>query len=82
MVPAHVLERLMRGEPPVLVWREHRGLSRDDLARRAGVSPAELAAIESGAAEGSLPGLTALAAALGLDLDDLVPWPQEDRNQP
>jgi DNA-binding Xre family transcriptional regulator len=76
-VPVALVDRLSSGESPVRVWREHRGLSLRALAARAALSPALLSEIENGKKEGSIKSLAALARALGVDLDDLVPWPQE-----
>ncbi|MBV9784446.1 MAG: helix-turn-helix transcriptional regulator [Acidisphaera sp.] len=77
LVPMALVKRLSAGEPPVLVWREHRGLAPDALARKASVTPETLQAIESGSAEGNLRTMSALARALRIDLEDLVPWPQD-----
>jgi DNA-binding Xre family transcriptional regulator len=76
-VPVEIVNRLLSGENPVRVWREHRGLSLRELGRRTGISPQLLSEIESGKKEGSLRSLRAIARELGVDLDDLVPWPQE-----
>ena len=48
IVPAEIVHRIMAGENRVPVWREHRGLSPDRLARRGGVSQASLSSIETG----------------------------------
>jgi DNA-binding XRE family transcriptional regulator len=76
-VPGEVVDRLIAGEHPIRVWREHRGLKSQDLARHAGISPALLSEIENGKKEGSIKTLAALARALRVDLDDLVPGPRE-----
>lgn len=76
-VPFEIVERLSAGAAPVRVWREHRGLSLRALAGRAGLSPALLSEIETGKKDGSIKTLAALARALGVDLDDLIPWPQD-----
>ena len=73
-VPAAIVDRLVGGEVPVRVWREYRDLSLRSLAEKAGISAAMLSEIENGKKEGSVRTLAALARALGLDLDDLVPW--------
>ena len=39
LVPAAVVDRLLAGESPVRVWREHRGLTQSGLARASGVQP-------------------------------------------
>jgi ribosome-binding protein aMBF1 (putative translation factor) len=72
MIPAEYVYRILDGENPVRVWREYRELSVKDLAAKAGISAAYLSQIEDGNREGSLATMKALAAALGLDLDDLV----------
>ena len=73
IVPADVMKRLLDpAESRVRVWREHRGLSAADLARRAGVSAAYLSQIETGARSASVKTLKALADALDVDLDDLA----------
>jgi DNA-binding Xre family transcriptional regulator len=76
-VPGEVVDRLIAGDHPIRVWREHRGLKSQDLARQARISPALLSEIENGKKEGSVKSLAALARALRVDLDDLVPWPLE-----
>ena len=73
-IPAVVVDRLAEGKAPVRVWREYRGLSLRGLAEKAGISAAMLSEIENGKKEGSVRSLTALARALGIDLDDLVAW--------
>ena len=73
MVPAAVVDRLLAGENRIRVWREHRGLSARELARRAGISGAYVSELESGRKNGRVEPLQRLAVALGVDLDDLVP---------
>jgi ribosome-binding protein aMBF1 (putative translation factor) len=72
LVPSVVVDRLLAGESRVKVWREHRGLSARALAGKAGISPAFLSEIESGAKSGGIATMRKLAAALGVVLDDLV----------
>jgi len=72
-VPAAVIRRLAAGEAPLRVWRAHRGLSLRALAATAGISAAMLSEMETGKKEGSVRTLLALARALGVDMDDLVP---------
>jgi DNA-binding Xre family transcriptional regulator len=75
-VPMAVVEQLAAGVSPIRVWREHRGLSLRALAERVGISAALLSEIETGKKDGSVRTLAALARALSVTLDDLVPWPQ------
>jgi DNA-binding XRE family transcriptional regulator len=73
-VPAALARRLVEGDAPVRVWREHRGLSLHALAEQAGISPSLLSEIETGEKDGSVRTLAALARALRVDVDDLLPW--------
>ncbi|MER6241178.1 MULTISPECIES: helix-turn-helix domain-containing protein [Streptomyces] len=52
--------------------RKARGWSLDNLAARAGISPSQLSRIETGHRRISLDQLTAISAALGKSLDELV----------
>ena len=73
-IPVSLVDRLAEGEHPVRVWREHRGASLRALAETAGISPALLSEIETGRKEGSIRTLAALARALRVEVDDLLPW--------
>jgi DNA-binding XRE family transcriptional regulator len=73
LVPAEVTYAILDGENPVRVWREHRGLTQQQLAGAAGISVPYLSQIESGKRKGSTRVLAALAATLHLSVDDLVP---------
>ena len=70
-VPAAVAHALLEGANPVKVWREHRALTQDALAAQAGISKAFLCQIETGKRVGAIKTLRALAAALGVTVDDL-----------
>ena len=73
LVPAAVADRLIDGESPLTVWREHRALSQSALARASGVNRVQIADIESQRATGSARTLRALADALRVTVDDLLP---------
>jgi DNA-binding XRE family transcriptional regulator len=73
-VPLAIVRRLSDGEVPVTVWREYRGLSPEQLAAIAHVQVELLAALEAGKEDVPLRIMYAIARALRLDLDDLVPW--------
>lgn len=73
LVPAEIADRLVAGESPVRVWRTHRGLTVRQLAERCGLSQAYLSQIEAGKRAGSAATLAAVAAALGIGVDDLLP---------
>ncbi|HEY9568854.1 MAG TPA: helix-turn-helix transcriptional regulator [Thalassobaculum sp.] len=72
LLPAAMVDRLLAGENPIRVWREHRGMSASQLAERAGLSQAYVSQLETGRRDGTVAALGALARALGLDIDDLT----------
>ena len=75
-IPSEVLSAILDDSmSPIAAWRHFRGLSRAELARRAGISQVWLGRIESGAGYGKPRTRKALAAALNapdwtLDLAD------------
>ena len=73
LVPASVADRLIDGESPLRVWRDYRRMSQAGLARAANVARVQIVDIEAGRANGSVRTLAALADALDVTLDDLVP---------
>ena len=72
LIPTGIVDQLLGGENPIRVWRDHRGLTGRALAEQAGIVPATLSQIETGKREGTVDTLKALAAALGVMVDDLV----------
>ncbi len=70
--PANVVNRLLDGDNPVRVYREHRGMTSKFLAIAAEISAPYLSEIETGKKEGSAATLKRIAQALSVDLDDLV----------
>lgn len=77
-LPWSMVKRFHEGEQPVLVWREHRSMSRDELASAAQVPSALISEIEDGKEDVPLRTMDAIARALRIDLDDLVPWRQDE----
>jgi DNA-binding XRE family transcriptional regulator len=71
-LPHEMVRRLVEGEPPVRVWREHRGLAQRELAERVGIQKAYLSQIESGRRVGSIKVLAGLAAILEVAIEDLL----------
>jgi DNA-binding XRE family transcriptional regulator len=72
LIPAEFVNRIIDGENRVRVWREFRGMSARDLAAAAGLSAPYISEIESGKKDGSVAAMKKIAAALKVDLDDLV----------
>lgn len=70
--PFEVAERILDGEHPVAVLREHRGLTARGLAEAAGVAPSYLSEIENGKKPGSFDAMARIAGALQVPLDLLV----------
>lgn len=71
-VPIAVVDRLIAGENPVRVWREHRGHSLRQLAERAGIGIGYLSQIENGERKGTVETLKKIAGGLEVELDDLT----------
>jgi DNA-binding XRE family transcriptional regulator len=71
-LPWFTAKRLLHGESPIKVWREHRGLSQRQLAEAVGVRATYVSQLETGRKQPSLQMAIALARALSLDVDDLV----------
>jgi DNA-binding XRE family transcriptional regulator len=72
LIPAEYVNRMIDGENKIRVWREYRGLTVKTLAEAAGVTPAYLSQIETGAREGTIETLKKLSAALRVMIDDIA----------
>lgn len=72
LVPSAVTYAILDGANPLRVWREHRGLTQQQLADVAGISKPYLSQLEAGKRTGSAAVLYALAQALNVMVDDLV----------
>ncbi len=70
--PLDVAERLVAGVHPIKVLREYRGMTQAELARQVGLSPMYISQIETGRRGGSTKALRRIAAALDIDLADLL----------
>ena len=72
LIPSAVVDRLLNGEEPLKVWREHRRLSHAELARQSGVNQVQIIDIEAGRVGPELEAtLKKLATVLEVDMDDL-----------
>lgn len=71
-LPAERVERLIAGDSPIKVWREHRGLTQQALADAAGITKGYLSQLEAGNRAGTTRRLSRLAQALRIDADDLI----------
>lgn len=70
--PFEVAERILDGEHPVTVLRDHRGFTARGLAEAAGVAPSYLSEIENAKKPGSFDAMARIAGALKVPLDLLV----------
>jgi ribosome-binding protein aMBF1 (putative translation factor) len=72
LLPEEVWEAMENGQNRVRVLREHRGLTADELAQRASLSPQRLTVIESGGELTTVDNLKALARELAVPLTVLT----------
>ena len=70
--PLEMAERLVAGAHPIKVFREYRGMTQAALADQVGLSAMYLSQIETGRRGGSTKALRRIAAALDIDLADLI----------
>lgn len=72
-IPGHIVDRLVAGENPLRVWRTYRGLSLEELGEKVGRQSSFLSKLERGANEGGVRLWAALARALDVSLEDILP---------
>jgi len=72
MVPDEIMRRELAGESPIKLWREHRDLTQQELATRAGISKPYLSQIETGKRQGTVETLSAIARSLDVPIDLLT----------
>lgn len=76
------LKKLQRNRHFIREWREHRGLTQEQLAERIGASGATVSRIEKGAAPYTQDALEAIAYALQCEVVDLLIRNPADREAP
>ncbi|RKP57655.1 helix-turn-helix domain-containing protein [Pararobbsia silviterrae] len=72
-IPAAVLNAELDGAHPIRAWREYRKLTQDALSDASGISKAYLSQIEGGKRTGTAKIYTAIAKALDVSVDVLLP---------
>jgi DNA-binding XRE family transcriptional regulator len=72
LIPLAITERRLAGESAAKIWRQHRRMTQEDLAKASGVSRPMIAAMEAGHKRGGIATLKKLAKALKIDLDHLA----------
>lgn len=81
-LPDTLVQALLAGGNPVQLYRKHRAITQAELAAAAGLTQGAISQIESGAKQMSLATASAIAAALRVDMDDLVAYPSLDFSPP
>jgi len=72
-LPASMVNRILDGENALRVWREHRGMTISELAARSGYGYSMISKIETGKRQGTVTLWKALAAALNVLPEDIMP---------
>lgn len=72
-VPFALIDRIIQGDNAVRAWRTYRGLTQAQLADAAEVRKSTISEIESGKAQGKPTLWRALAGALDVTVDDILP---------
>lgn len=73
-LPAELVDSIMAGEHPLRVWRKFRGLTQAALGEKASLKNVTISRIESGEQDTSAKSWRALAEALSVDVDDIMPF--------
>ena len=77
LIPSKVAYALLDGKNPIRVWREHRGLTQQQLAEEVGISKPYLSQLESGKRNGTTEMLKKIGQALHVGLEELVAASEE-----
>ena len=72
LIPLEITERRLRGNTALKVWRAHRRLTQEKLAKKSKVSRALIAAIETKRKAGSVDTWKKLGAALDVSWEQLA----------
>lgn len=72
LIPAEFVGRMLDGESAIRVWREFRGMTAVQLAKKAGIARPYLTQMETGKREGTVETLRRVAVALRVSVDDLI----------
>ncbi len=72
-LPSEMIDRILAGESALRVWRKHRGMTLDQLAGSVGIRKSFLSTIETGKARGAPALWRALADALNVSADEILP---------
>lgn len=73
LIPSEVVYAILDGANAIKTWREYRLLTQLELAEKAGISVPYLSQLETNKRQGSLTVLSAIAKALQVSLDLILP---------
>lgn len=69
--PAELIRRLCAGENAIKLFRTHRGMTQLTLAKKANTTREYISQLENNLRKGTIETLKKIAAALGVELEDL-----------
>ena len=72
-LPAALVDEILAGGSALRAWRKYRSLSLEELAQATGTHASTLSSIENGARQGRPALWRALASALSVSTDDILP---------
>ena len=72
-LPASMVNRILDGENALRVWREYRGMTISELAEKSGYGYSMISKIETGARQGTVALWNAVAIALKVLPEDIMP---------
>jgi DNA-binding XRE family transcriptional regulator len=72
-VPFALVESIINGENALRAWRSYRGLTAAQLAKASGIKPSRISELENGKAHGRPATWRALADAMDVTVDDIMP---------
>lgn len=72
-VPFELVNGIINGENALRAWRKHRGITAVQLSKASGVDQSRISELENGRAQGKPATWRALAEALNVTVDDILP---------
>ena len=72
-LPSEMVDRIIDGENALRVWREYRGMSAVELASQSGFGASMITMVETGKRQGTIAFWKAVAAALSVSPEDIMP---------
>ena len=72
-LPSDMVDRLLAGDSALRVWRRHRGMTLERLAKSASLSTSHVSMLETAERQGTLKVWRRLSDALGVTVDDILP---------